>query len=288
MKPNFVERHRTATAEDQEHAGKLFQGSLRRIDSLEDSPNMIDFSWSYVQSAVLGRSLVDPRAEVLESWYAVVNAMQVGSAVFRQAAVTEGAVDCLIHHKARTLPATGPVPYANAPNWLIAFFFAIVCRDQKRMTELSELPLDVLRASGAVHDEYLFHWVGALQAYWLRDQARMVDELSATFEKSHPSALRVAGREWVQRISYPPVNLFYRFVKRDHANFHEALVEALELHKAYWTADEDREEDLDGVFSLGILAMACLAYDGGFPVGVESDYIPRHLITRDWLGEFPT
>ncbi|WP_329559284.1 immunity 49 family protein [Streptomyces uncialis] len=283
-----VVRHRMTGPGDDEFATRLFDGAIERIDWLDEAPHMMDIVLSSVRIAVLGRSLVDPRAESVESWYAVVNAMQVGSAVFRRAAVTEGSVECLINHKVRMLPAAGPLTYANVDTWLTAFFFAIVCRDQKRMTELSELPLDVLRASGAVHDEYLFHWVGALQAYWLRDQARMVDELSATFEKSHPSALRVAGREWVQRISYPPVNLFYRFVKRDHDGFHEALVEALELHKAYWTADEDREEDLDGVFSLGILAMACLAYDGGFPVGVESDYIPRHLVTRDWLGEFPT
>ncbi|WP_405641989.1 immunity 49 family protein [Streptomyces uncialis] len=283
-----VVRHRVAGPGDEEYAADLFNGSTERIDWLDEAPKMMDVVLSSVRLAVLGRSLVDPRAEALESWYAVVNAMQTGSAVFRRAAVTEGTVECLINHKVRTLPATGPMAFANASTWLTAFFFAIVCRDQKRMTELAELPLDVLRASGAVHDEYLLHWVSALQAYWLRDQARMVDELSATFEKSHPSALRVAGRDWVQRISYPPVNLFYRFLNRDHTGFHEALVEALELHKAYWTADEEREEDLDGVFSLGILAMACLAYDGDFPLGVESDYIPHHLITRDWLGEFPT
>ncbi|MEU0689039.1 immunity 49 family protein [Streptomyces uncialis] len=283
-----VDRHRSAGTEDKEFADRLFQGSLKRIDLLAQSPEMMDFFWSSAGSAVLGRSLVDPRAEALESWYAVVNAMQMGSAVFRRAAVSEGSVECLINHEVRTLPATGPVVYANATTWLTAFFYAIVCRDQKRMTELAELPLDVLRASGAVHDEYLLHWVSALQAYWLRDQARMVEELSATFKKSHPDSIRVAERDWVQQISYPPVNLFYRFLNRDHAGFHEALVEALELHKAYWTADEDREEDLKGVFSLGILAMACLAYDGDFPLGVESDYIPHHLITRDWLGEFPT
>ncbi|MFI5944974.1 immunity 49 family protein [Streptomyces uncialis] len=283
-----VVRHRMAGPGDDEFATRLFNGAIERIDWLDEAPDMMDTVLSSVRVAVLGRSLVDPRAEALESWYAAVNAMQTGSAVFRRAAVTEGSVECLINHKVRTLPATGPLAYANVDTWLTAFFFAIVCRDQKRMAELAELPLDVLRTSGAAHEEYLYHWVGALQAYWLRDQARMVEELSATFAKSHPDALRIAGRDWVQRLSYPPVNLFYRFLNRDHTGFHEALVEALELHKAYWTADEEREEDLDGVFSLGILAMACLAYDGDFPLGVESDYIPHHLITRDWLGEFPT
>ncbi|ESU48014.1 hypothetical protein P376_4005 [Streptomyces sp. HCCB10043] len=36
------------------------------------------------------------------------------------------------------------------------------------------------------------------------------------------------------------------------------------------------------------LAMACFALDAGFPVEVESDYLPKHLLQRTWIGEFPT
>ncbi|MFD4032139.1 immunity 49 family protein [Streptomyces sp. NPDC058637] len=84
----------------------------------------------------------------------------------------------------------------------------------------------------------------------------MVEELTAAFRSSHP----------------------------DYA----ALVEALEPHKAYWTADDDRENDIEGLWAIGPLAIACLAYDGGFPSGVESDYLPVQLLNRSWLGEFPT
>ncbi|MFD4834934.1 immunity 49 family protein [Streptomyces uncialis] len=283
-----VVRHRSANPEGEEFVSRFFPKSVAKIEKLEALPGMIDVYWKASQLAVQAQGLIDPRAAKLESWEAVVDAMQMGSAVFRRAAVTEGSVDCMIHNKVRTLPAMGPKPFANAGTWLTAFFFAIVCRDQKRMTELAELPLDVLRASGAVHDEYLLHWVSALQAYWLRDQARMVDELSATFQKSHPDVAHVTSRERLQWISYPPVNLFYRFVNRDHAGFSEALVEALELHKAYWTANEDRAEDIDGMVALAPLAITCLAYDGDFPIDVESDYLPHHLIARSWLGEFPT
>ncbi|NKI44557.1 immunity 49 family protein [Streptomyces sp. LD120] len=60
------------------------------------------------------------------------------------------------------------------------------------------------------------------------------------------------------------------------------------LHKAYWTADEDRAKDPDGSLALAPLAMACLAYDGGIPLNVASDYLPRHLLQRSWVGEFET
>lgn len=31
---------------------------------------------------------------------------------------------------------------------------------------------------------------------------------------------------------------------------------------------------------------ACLAYDGEIPIEVESEYLPKHLLQRGWLGEF--
>lgn len=34
--------------------------------------------------------------------------------------------------------------------------------------------------------------------------------------------------------------------------------------------------------------MTCFAYDAEFPVEVESDYLPKHLVQRTWLDEFPT
>ncbi|MGA5166236.1 Imm49 family immunity protein [Streptomyces lavendulocolor] len=40
--------------------------------------------------------------------------------------------------------------------------------------------------------------------------------------------------------------------------------------------------------ALGPLAIACLAYDAGFPIEVESEYLPKHLLTHGWLGEYPT
>ncbi|WP_313906128.1 Imm49 family immunity protein [Streptomyces sp. 130] len=35
-------------------------------------------------------------------------------------------------------------------------------------------------------------------------------------------------------------------------------------------------------------AMACLAADADFPIEIESDYLPLHLLKGTWAGEFPT
>jgi hypothetical protein len=143
--------------------------------------------------------------------------------------------------------------------------------------------LDVLRASGADHDDYLYHWVAALQAYWLK-RPELVPELTLTFQRSHPDVAAIADRDYIQQVAYPPINLFYKFLQKDEEGFHAALVEALELHKRYWTATPERAEDIDGLVPYGILAVTCLAYDAGIPVEVESSYLPELLLKRSVWG----
>lgn len=41
-----------------------------------------------------------------------------------------------------------------------------------------------------------------------------------------------------------------------------------------------------GALPLGPLAMTCFAYNAEFPTEIESDYLPKRLVQRTWLGEF--
>ena len=234
------------------------------------------------------RCAVDPKAIALETSEATVNAMQVGSALFGAASRTDGdRGSAESTAKLRVIPATGPQSHSNAGNWLTSFWFAIVCRDQVRMTQLCEIPVTLLRASvsDAEYDEYIYHWVEALQAYWLK-RPNFVESLTAAIQQSHPDIARIADRDLLDKILYQPINLLHKFVRKDEAGFNRALVEALEHHKAYWTETEEREESVEGLLALGPLAITCLAYDGGIPVEVESDYLPKHLVERSWVGEF--
>ncbi|MFB0631685.1 immunity 49 family protein [Streptomyces sp. AB3(2024)] len=257
----------------------------RDVEALGSTPRKLGTVWQDAAFYVDARFRVDPQGAELGTWEAVVAAAQLGSALFRAAQMTEGSTEVRIHHEMRTLQATGPTRYTHATAWLEAFWFAIITRDQPKMTALCEVPLDVLRASGSDHDDYLYHWVATLQAYWLK-RPELVPELTLTFQRSHPDVAVIAGREYIQHVAYPPINLFYKFLRKDEEGFHATLLESLELHKQYWTATPERAEDIDGLVPIGILAVACLAYDGGIPVDVASPYLPEHLLKRSWVGEF--
>ncbi|MGW2556189.1 immunity 49 family protein [Streptomyces sp. NPDC001635] len=282
-----VARHGAPGPDDEAYAKSLGESTAKSIQWLEESPRMFNSTLGKAILHMDARCAVDPRAGQLETWEAVVTAMQVGSAMFAAAVTPEESVQCRINREMRTIPATGPQDYSDAGNWLTAFWLAVVCREQNRMAQLCEVPIELLRASGAEVDEYVYHWVDALQTYWLR-RPGLVEKLVAAIEGSYPEAATITPPDLLQNILYQPINLFHRFVRKDEQGFNQALMEALELHKQYWTADEDRAQRVDGLVALGLLAVVCLAHDGGIPIEVESDYLPKHLVQRSWLGEFET
>ncbi|GAA1007197.1 immunity 49 family protein [Streptomyces thermogriseus] len=282
-----VARHGGPGPDDEAYVRTLGEGLSKTIDVLERVPRMFDGAMNSATLHLCACLAVDPDGSHLRTWEATVTAMQVTSAAFAAAVRTEGTIECRIADRMRTIPATGPQYYANAGNWLSAFWLAIVCREQDRMTQLCEIPIDFLRGSGVEYDEYIYHWIDALQTYWL-ERPGLGEKLLAAIQMSSPDVARIAHPEVLDKILYQPINLFQYFLQKDREDFNQALVEALELHKSFWTGDEDREESVEGYLALGPLAIACLAFDAGFPITVESDYIPSQLLNRAWLGEFPT
>lgn len=267
---------------------QLNERVVQRVEELPEWPQSFDLTFSSALNAAKTQCSLDPTAELLETWEAWVTAMQVGSALFASATAPAGStVECVIAHKTRTIPAVGVTHFTDAGTWLDAFWLAVICRDQARMTQLCQVSVDTLRASGAVFEEYVYDWVDTLQTYWL-ERPGLGEKLTAAFEGTDPERMRFMDRETALKVLYPPVNLFFRFLSRDAEKFNETLVQSLELHREYWTANEERQETGDGDVPLALLALTCLAYDAGRPIEVESEYLPEHLLKRSWLGEFPT
>lgn len=232
----------------------------------------------------------DPEATRFPTWEAWVTAMQVGSALFEAGTASEGPVPCRIgaDGEVKHLPATGPQPYLHAGAWLTTFYLAIICRENKRLEQLAQIPVSFLRASGAVFDEYIYDWVQAIQDFWNRRAQEMWDHLVAAAQGTDPATARYADTELLLKILYPPINLFDRYQRTDAAQFNEALHNALTWHKEYWTADEARSLSGDGLVALAPLAIACLARDADIPIEIESPYLPKALLEFSWAGEIDT
>ncbi|WP_338932043.1 immunity 49 family protein [Streptomyces netropsis] len=280
-----VSRHEFPADDVERRVGELdeFVGSM--IDSLEMSPSSFSLTLDTSLTAAYTRCATDPKVEMFSTWDAFVSAMQVGSALYVAATATEQAVECRIAHKTRTIQAVGPTYFTDAGNWITAFWLAVICREQDRMTELAGVPISLLRESGE-YDEYIYAWIDTLQTWW--QGGDIGEKLVAAMEGTDPAVARIADQELMLKTLYPPINLFYRYVTRDQEAFNAELSQALRWHKEYWTENQDRTISAEGLVALGPLAITCLAHDAGFPIEVESEYLPEGLLDRGWLGEIDT
>ncbi|MFE2958730.1 immunity 49 family protein [Nocardia tengchongensis] len=232
------------------------------------------------------RSYLDPMANKLETWPAYVQVMQASSAIFEIATTASGSVEVHIGEQSVSIPAGSTQGIADAGNWFTAFCFAVMGRDQARLDMLSEVPIDLLRATGSVYDEYIYHWVDALKTYWSEGSGLGV-KLRVALDSADPASVGRVPPDLMLKILYPPIDLFYRFLDEQRAEFNSTLAQALQFHDAFWNSDEDdRRNNRVGMIAVGPLAMACLAFDADFQLDVESDYLPRHILQRSWLGGF--
>jgi hypothetical protein len=233
------------------------------------------------------RCAADPRAAANETWFAQVRALQAGAALFLTATRPEGeVVEFRFGEDTIRRPATGPTGDNDAPAWLKAMYLAIISRDRPRAELLAAVPVDLVRATEPRHGEIVFSWIRALQLHTLGGGDLIDTVLDAMRTENVPAD--GPSPEWVRQVHGPVAELFYLYTQREKGRFTESLYHALELHKQYWTAQEDAARQQEGFVALGPLAIACLAHDAGMPIDVESDYLPHHLLVGTWVGETST
>ncbi|MFF3687536.1 immunity 49 family protein [Streptomyces sp. NPDC002187] len=280
----IIPRHPFPTGNAEAGLAVLQESAEGWIDGLEGDSTGLGEALDTTLTLAKAHCLMDPRGSIFPTWDAWVNAMQVGSAVFATATTPEEYVPCRIAHKDRTLRATGPQWYVNPGSWINAFYLAVICREKARITALCQVPLPLLRENGSRFDEYHYAWIDTLQTYWLGGQD-LVPKLVAAVDGTDPEV--ASDPETAGKLLYPPMEMFHRFIRKDHAGFNQALTTALQWHMEYWS-EEGRALTIPGLVALAPLAIACFAHDAGIPIEVESEYLPATLLGRNWCGEFPT
>ncbi|MGW2647863.1 immunity 49 family protein [Streptomyces sp. NPDC001393] len=284
-----INRHQFRTDNAAELTAPIAKNTEHVLAHLETSEDDRCDALSTTLTLAKWRCLTNPTAGEFPTWEAWVIAMQVGCGLFAAGTAAEGPVPCRVGSsgEVKHLPATGPQDYLHAGNWLTSFYLAVICRENDRVNQLAQVPVSFLRASGAGFDEYVYAWVETLQHFWF-GRRETWDTLVTAVNGTAPEAAGIAGPELMLKILYPPLELFHRYLRRETDEFNAALVDALTGHKEYWTANEARAASGEGLVALGPLAIACMAFDADMPVDVESDYLPKHLLKRTWVGEFPT
>ncbi|PSR68624.1 hypothetical protein C8258_08950 [Nocardia sp. MDA0666] len=255
------------------------------IDSLEEIPESVGLAFDTAVRSMQYHCWNDRDAQEFETCESFATAMQLGSALFAISSDGEESVEARIAQKIRLLPKVMPHEFATVDSWLKAFYLAVICRDQIRMTNLCEISSDSLRSNSPA-DEFMYLWMDVLQIFWLQEDG-LYAELQEVIEASYAEVVKIASEGLLHTVLYPPIHVFHCLVFEGEEQFNAALKDAVELHKIYWTSDIDRLTDVAGSIALAPLAMACIAYDMDIPLNVESSYIPELVLNGNWLDGFP-
>jgi hypothetical protein len=230
------------------------------------------------------RCATDPAAAWVDTWDSFARAMQAGSAVFTVASQDEGEVEFRLDDEVVQVPAIGSTMQNDPLTWRDALYLAMIFRDQNRIDFLARVPIDLLRGAGVEYDEYVYATVRMWQAYWTGADG-LVDLVLDAMRAADPELAVNSSPQSILQVEFPLIETFYQFVLRDEANFNQALGNALESHREFWTRDEESESFPRGFVALGLLALAGHAKDSGLTLDVESEYLPEVLLNGTRLGE---
>jgi hypothetical protein len=122
----------------------------------------------------------------------------------------------------------------------------------------------------------MYPWVETLRTFLSHGEVTPELFLPA-MDGTDPDTARFTPPDAMMRLVYPPIRMFYYVLRRDSAKFAEAYTDALEQHRAYWTAGGN-EVQPDGFVAFAPLAVAVLARSAGMTVDVQSGYAPANLL----------
>jgi hypothetical protein len=164
----------------------------------------------------------------------------------------------------------------NVFRWLNGFYLAALCRDQNSMKVLFETPIEVLRSSSTRNPEYRFLLAEALHLWWNRAEGvpqKFIDTMQAT----DPERSDVLDESYTLLLDVPAIQCLLYAIAGE-SDFGQALFDAAQSHKKYWTKTKDRRNDWDGFLSIPLLATAVLAHDRGVAFDLDCDYVPLQLV----------
>ncbi|MFI0451696.1 immunity 49 family protein [Actinomadura sp. 6N118] len=262
-----VERLKKDAAEDVEH---LFES---RILLGYRSKVFQDFARDCLR-AFAYRSCLDPAAGDPRQWTDLVLASEAACAAFRLAAAPrETELELTVAGRTGSVPAPGPNSYSGHWEYAKAVAFALTARSADDLVFLGGVADEVFgKSRGAGPDVPAYAL--ALRAFLAGGDART--HLDTALAKK-------SGDDHWECLRNPRVHMLDRLVADDQEGFDKAMTEGLDLYRQYYSAG-DRVDDVEGLIWIDALGLACAAHDRGWPVAVETDYLPRRIVEGSWLG----
>ncbi|EGQ8156416.1 immunity 49 family protein [Vibrio alginolyticus] len=169
----------------------------------------------------------------------------------------------------------------NPNRWIDMYFISTVVRDRLSLDVLANFPISLMRQSSTKAGELSYMLVDVIQSFHNRTPD-YPDKLVTAMD-----AAVAQGDNWALEIAMGILETFAALTTDIGYDFEEMLVKNLHFQEKYQMR-LDKPEDLISIetfISFPLLGMACMWYDKGNRLSVETGWLPAYLVEGRWLED---
>ncbi|TOM54267.1 hypothetical protein CGH72_05640 [Vibrio parahaemolyticus] len=165
--------------------------------------------------------------------------------------------------------------------WLDAYFISTIVRDRPSMDVLANFPISLIRQSSTKAGELSYMLVDVIQSFHNRT-SDYPDKLVAAMD-----AAIAQGDDWALEIAMGILETFAALTTDIGYDFEEVLIKNLQFQEQYQMRLDAPKKliSIETFISFPLLGMACMWYDKGNCLSVETGWLPPYLVEGRWLED---
>ncbi|HHK8519893.1 TPA: immunity 49 family protein [Vibrio parahaemolyticus] len=168
----------------------------------------------------------------------------------------------------------------NPNRWIDIYFISTIVRDKPSLDTLASFPISLMKQSSTKASELSYMLVDVIQSFHNRT-SDYPDKLVAAMD-----AAVAQGDNWALEIAMGILETFAALTTNIGYDFEEVLVKNLQFQEKYHLRELGPDRiGIRTFINFPLLGMACMWYDKGNRLSVETGWLPPYLVEGRWLEE---
>ncbi|ELJ8837722.1 immunity 49 family protein [Vibrio parahaemolyticus] len=168
----------------------------------------------------------------------------------------------------------------NPNRWIDIYFISTIVRDKPSLDALASFPISLMKQSSTKVGELSYMLVDVIQSFHNRT-SDYPDKLVAAMD-----AAVAQGDNWALEIAMGILETFAALTTNIGYDFEGVLVKNLQFQEKYHLRELGPDRiGIRTFINFPLLGMACMWYDKGHRLSVETGWLPPYLVEGRWLED---
>ncbi|EJI1393361.1 immunity 49 family protein [Vibrio parahaemolyticus] len=168
----------------------------------------------------------------------------------------------------------------NPNRWIDMYFISTIVRDRLSLDALASFPISLMKQSSTKAGKLSYMLVDVIQSFHNRT-SDYPDKLVAAMD-----AAVAQGDNWALEIAMGILETFAALTTNIGYDFEEVLVKNLQFQEKYHLRELGPDRiGIRTFINFPLLGMACMWYDKGHRLSIETGWLPPYLVEGRWLED---